>query len=137
MQYLGTTPKSSSYDIATVNLNSHVNNIKVDIERWESLPLSIQGRIDPLKMKDHFPYVGLCSIKSTIWCEMRTKYLEKSFFKETEVTFRNFTWNNKTPRVSLKKLHVDRKKGGLGLPKCAIIISPSRNSRFPLKLGYG
>lgn len=41
MQYLGMTLKSSLYDIAPVNLNSLINNIKVDIERWKSLPSSI------------------------------------------------------------------------------------------------
>lgn len=62
--------------------------------------------------------------------------LEKSFFKETEGIFRNVTWNNKTPRVSLKNLYVERKKGRLGLPNVRNYYI-ALNSRFPLKLGYG
>lgn len=99
MQYLGMTLKSSLYDIAPVNLNSLINN-KVDLERWKSLPLSIWGRIDTLKM-NVLP-------KITFLMSAIPLPLEKSFFKETEVIFRNFTWNNKTPRVSLKNQYVYR-----------------------------
>lgn len=97
------------YDIAPVNLNSLINNIKVDIDRWKSLPLSIWGRIDTLKM----------NVLPRITFLVSAIPLPK---------LAGLVW-----RIYMSK----GKRGALVFPKCTIIISPSRNSRFELKLGYG
>lgn len=55
--------------------------------------------------------------------------LDKSFFKEVDTIFREFIWNNKTPRVSRKNLYIDREN------MCKYYIA--FNSRYPLKWGYG
>lgn len=61
--------------------------------------------------------------------------LDKMFFKEIEVLFRNFIWNNKTPRVSVKNMYVDRELGGLDIPNVYKYYI-AFNARYPLKWGY-
>lgn len=84
-----------------------MNNIKDDIERWKSLPLTIWGKIDSLKM-NVLPRI-------TFLIAAIPLPFDNSFFKEVDTIFREFIWNHKTPRVSRKNLYVDREKGGLGL----------------------
>lgn len=62
--------------------------------------------------------------------------LDKSFFKVIGTLFREFIWNNKTPRVSCNNLCVDKEKGGLGLLNVYKYYI-AFNSRYPLKWGYG
>ena len=128
MRYLGVILKSNIHDIAPFNLKRLINNLKDDIERWKSLPLTIWGKIDSLKM-NVLPRI-------TFLIAAIPLPLDTSFFKEVDTIFRKFIWNNKTPRISRKNLYIDREKGGLGLPNVYKYYI-AFNSRYPLKWGYG
>ncbi len=127
MYYLGVILKSNPQDIAQINLKNLIKDIKVDMDRWKSLPLTIWGRIDIIKM-NVLPRISFLLAAIPL-------PLDKKLFKEFEALFRNFIWN-KTPRVNIKNLYMDRGLGGLGLPNVYKYYI-AFNVRYPLKWGYG
>ena len=128
MRYLGVNLKSNINDISSFNSRKLIIQIKNDIERWKSLPLSIWGKIDTIKM-NIIPRI-------TFLVAAIPLPFDNCFFKEIDTLLRDFIWNNKAPRISRKNLYVDREKGGLGLPNMYKYYV-AFNSRYPLKWGYG
>lgn len=78
-------------DLYTANYQPLLSNLNQDIEQWGSLPLSLGGRINTVKMNilPKFLYIFQCL----------SFFLTKSFFTKLNDQISSFIWNNKTPRI--------------------------------------
>lgn len=82
--------------------------IKSDLLKWSSLPLSLLGRINVIRMNvlPRFNFLF----------QMLPCFLSVDFFKSINSRILRFIWNNKKPRISLMTLMKPESMGGLGLP---------------------
>ncbi len=108
-KYLGVNITRSLACLHTANLTPLVENMKKDLLRWSTLPLSLSGRIQSIKMNvlPKFLYMFRCL----------PIFLPKSFFRSIDKAIMNFIWAGKIPRISKDFLQRPRTKGGLALPK--------------------
>uniref|UniRef100_A0A8C9Z6C5 Reverse transcriptase domain-containing protein n=1 Tax=Sander lucioperca TaxID=283035 RepID=A0A8C9Z6C5_SANLU len=107
-KYLGVHVARSYKSLYAVNFSPLLTEIKVDFQRWGSLPLSLIGRINVVKMNvlPKFLFLFQCL----------PIFLSKVFFKSIDSVISHFLWNGKTPRVGLKILQNCKFDGGLSLP---------------------
>lgn len=82
--------------------------MKADFQRWSSLPLTIAGRIQSVKMNTLPKFLYLF--------QSLPLFLTKSFFRSVNQSITSFIWANKIPRVKKGLLHRGRDVGGLALP---------------------
>uniref|UniRef100_A0A8C6SDT3 Reverse transcriptase domain-containing protein n=1 Tax=Neogobius melanostomus TaxID=47308 RepID=A0A8C6SDT3_9GOBI len=108
MKYLGITIGLPSNTIMDRNLQPLTNNIKEDLKRWSALPLSLWGRAEVLKM-NILPRI--LSLISSVPLN-----IPMSWFDDVKKMFSSFLWKDKKPKISLKKLSLQRDQGGLGIP---------------------
>uniref|UniRef100_A0A9J8AIQ2 Reverse transcriptase domain-containing protein n=1 Tax=Cyprinus carpio carpio TaxID=630221 RepID=A0A9J8AIQ2_CYPCA len=108
IKYLGVVVPKNPKDLVQFNFFALLDNLKKDIERWRSLPISMIGRINAIKMVilPRFLYLFL----------NLPFFLPKSFFRTLDSIIIPFIWGYKVARIS--KTHVYKPKclGGLGLP---------------------
>lgn len=107
-KYLGVSIARSFKSLYSENFSSLVAEIKADFQRWRSLPLSLIGRINTVKM-NVLP-------KFLFRFQCLPLFLPKSFFKTIDSIISNFLWNGKTPRIRQKVLQNCKFYGGLSLP---------------------
>lgn len=107
-KYLGVHVARSYKSLYGVNFSPLLTEIKADFQRWGSLPLSLIGRINVVKMNVLPKLLFLFQ-----WLPI---FLSKSFFTSIDSTISHFLWNGKTPRVRLKVLQSCKFNGGLSLP---------------------
>lgn len=107
-KYLGIHFTRSFSSLSEANYGPQVNQMKADFERWRSLPLTMAGKIQSVKMTilPRFLYLFQCL----------PVFIPKSFFKSVNQSITSFIWGNKIPRVKKTILQRDREVGGLGLP---------------------
>uniref|UniRef100_A0A671WYB0 Reverse transcriptase domain-containing protein n=1 Tax=Sparus aurata TaxID=8175 RepID=A0A671WYB0_SPAAU len=107
-RYLGVNIARSFKSLYSENFSPLLAEIKADFQRWSSLPLSLIGRINSVKMNvlPKFLFLFQCL----------PIFLPKSFFKTVDSIICNFLWNGKTPRVRQKLLQNCKFYGGLSLP---------------------
>lgn len=88
-----------------INLYQHTEQ---QIERWSSLPISLAGRINIIRMNVLPKYLFLFQCIPIL--------IHKKFFTKIDSLITSFIWHKKTPRI--KKLFLQRPKlaGGMGLP---------------------
>uniref|UniRef100_A0A669E357 Reverse transcriptase domain-containing protein n=1 Tax=Oreochromis niloticus TaxID=8128 RepID=A0A669E357_ORENI len=107
-KYLGirVTPKIS--DLSLANYEPMVIEVSEEITRLISLPLSLLGRINLVKMTilPKFLYI-FQSIPLAP---------PPSFFSKTRKLLSNFIWNNRKPRLRLSLLYLPYDRGGLQFP---------------------
>ena len=108
MRYLGVNIVSPIEKIFEINGPKLLKSIKEDLSRWTGLPLSLWGRAEVLKMN---VLPRLAFIISAI-----PQRIPQTWFKDINKIFTQFLWKEKKPRISLKKLSISRKEGGLGIP---------------------
>lgn len=84
------------------------NRIKLDLERWNTLPISWLGRIALLKM-NVLP-------KLLYPIQMIPVFFLQKTFKDLDRWFNSFKWANKRPRLRINILRLPEDMGGLGLP---------------------
>ncbi len=106
--YVGIQILPSLQAVVKQNYSSLFNNIRRDLERWDALLLSLQGRIAIIKMNFLPRLLFLFSMIPL------SPY--KTFFKEINSIITKFIWNNKRPRIKLKTLQRSPAKGGLAFP---------------------
>ncbi len=82
--------------------------MEANLERWKSLPISLTGRIDCIKMNVLPKFLYLFQVLPTP--------IPKAFFKNLDRLISRFLWNGKVPRVKLKTLRRPTEQGGLNLP---------------------
>lgn len=90
------------------NFTPLFNRIKLDLERWNTLPISWLGRIALLKM-NVLPRL-LYPIQM-----IPVLFLQKTL-KDIDRWFSSFIWANKRPRLRINILRLPEDMGGLGLP---------------------
>lgn len=81
--------------------------IKSDLKCWDSLPLSVMGRISSTKM-----------ILPRLLClfQCLPTFLPKSFFRMLDQVFSKFIWAGKNPSERRAVLQRSQQNGGLALP---------------------
>ena len=109
---------------------------KKDMERWSTLPLSMAGHINSVKMVIMPKFLFLFQTISLL--------VAKSFFKELDRATSMFIWNKKIPRIRKECLERWKEEGGLAMPnymhyywasntsKLNILIWPSEGEQMPL-----
>ena len=90
------------------NYLSLLDRIKNDLQTWISLPISLVGRINVIRM-NVLPRLNYLF-------QMLPCYLPVSFFKTTNQSITKFIWDNKKPRIKFSTLSKPEPKGGLALP---------------------
>uniref|UniRef100_A0A8C5H2E5 Reverse transcriptase domain-containing protein n=1 Tax=Gouania willdenowi TaxID=441366 RepID=A0A8C5H2E5_GOUWI len=107
-KYLGINITRTISSLFLANFSPLITQLKLDLERWNSLPLSLIGRINTIKMN------VLPRLLFLFQCI--PLYLPKKFFKDIESIVSTFLWNKKAPRIRKSLLHRCRFNGGLALP---------------------
>lgn len=99
-----------SRDFVLLNLDPVLVAIKTKLKVWSILPLSLIGRINPLKMKvlPKFTYIFRNS----------PQWLTKTFINSLKQLFLSFIWGPKPPRFKYTTLTRPVDSGGLALPDC-------------------
>ena len=106
--YLGISVTRSFKDLYEHNFKKLLDRTKLDLERWASLPVSLAGRVNSIKMTvlPRFLYIF----------QMIPLFLTKAFFRELNTYISAFIWNKARPRARKALLELPRALGGLGLP---------------------
>lgn len=86
-----------------------LTKLKLNIENWRILPLSMVGRINAIKM--------VCFPKALYIFQNLPIFLPSSFFKKMNSIILPFVWVYKTHRIAKAHLQKPSNEGGLGLPE--------------------
>src|SRR4029434_6634496 len=106
--YLGIQIVPEENKIAQINYDPILEASISSIERWTSLPISMIGRINILKMNilPKFLYLS----------QNIPLPPPSSLFTRIKKLFTNFIWQNKRPRLRLSLLYLPYDRGGLKCP---------------------
>ena len=107
-KYLGVVISHTLNSIHKQNYGTLIDKIKIDLKRWNKLPLSLVGRIETIKMNILPRFLFLF--------QTLPLYLPKSFFKSLDAVLSSFIWAGKTPRISKSVLQRPKQDGGFALP---------------------
>ena len=107
-RYLGISVTRTLNSLFSANFTPLMSKIKTDLQRWRSLPLSLIGRINTVKMNilPKFLFLFHCL----------PLFLPKQFFKTMDQTISEFLWCGKAPRIRKSTLQRCKFNGGLALP---------------------
>lgn len=85
-----------------------LTKLKLDLQKWRILHLSLVGRVNCFKMTvlPRFLYLFQCF----------PIFLSKTFFNKLDKTISSFIWDGKIPRIHKEFLQKNRSNGGLALP---------------------
>lgn len=108
IKYLGITVDNDLNNLYKLNYLPLLTRIEEDLSRWMSLPITLCGRVNCVKM-NVLPRLQYLFQSLPI-------PLPQTFFKTLNKHVRQFIWNCKVPRVSMVKLTWDYRMGGLRLP---------------------
>ena len=108
IKYLGITFPPKLEDLVKVNFEPLLDKIRIDVERWSSLYLSMWGKANIIKMN--------CAPRLNYLLQALPVKIPLQYFKQFDQICNKFLWNDKRPRMSLKKLQRPVDKGGLGIP---------------------
>ena len=106
--YLGIKITPKTENLISANYDPMVDSVSESINRWSTLPISMVGRINILKMNvlPKFLYLFHSIPLSP----------PAHFFTRMRRMFCNFIWNNRRPRLRLSLLYLPYERGGLKLP---------------------
>ena len=106
--YLGITVTKNLNDLLKTNWQKRIDKLKQNIDFWKSLPISLVGRINAIKMvalpQFLFLFQGI------------PFYIPQSYFKQLDSIIIPFIWSYKTVRIAKKHLCKPKMEGGFGLP---------------------
>ena len=85
--YLGVCVTREYADLFKKNLRPALEKAKDDLKRWESLPISLAGRINSIKM--------VIMPRLLYYFNTIPTFIPKSFFKELDKHISTFIWNKK------------------------------------------
>lgn len=108
IKYLGIVVDNNLKNLYRLNYCQILKKIEEDLRRWISLPITLIGRINCIKM-NILPRLQYLFQSLPI-------PLPQNFFKTLNKNIRQLIWNNKVPRISLEKLTWNYQSGGLQLP---------------------
>lgn len=106
--YLGIKITHSTEDLVSTNYSPVISGVTNLINRWTTMPISMIGRINILKMNvlPKFLYLFQCIPLPP----------PTNFFPNMTKIFRNFIWSNRRARLRLSLLYLPYDRGGLNLP---------------------
>uniref|UniRef100_A0A3B4X6N3 Reverse transcriptase domain-containing protein n=1 Tax=Seriola lalandi dorsalis TaxID=1841481 RepID=A0A3B4X6N3_SERLL len=108
IKYLGIITDGTIKNLYKLNYLPLLQKIEKDLVRWTTLPLSLIGRTNVIKM-NIFP--RLMYLFQSIPID-----LPQSFFKKYNKLAARFIWSNKAQRIKRSTLCLPIERGGLGLP---------------------
>ena len=85
-----------------------VSKLKLNIEKWRTLPLSLVGRINAIKM--------VALPRFLYYFQNLPIFLTSAFFKKLDSIILPFVWGYKSHRISKAHLQKPTEDGGFGLP---------------------
>ena len=106
--YLGVCVTRDYTGLFKTNLIPALSKAKEDLKRWESLPISLAGRVNSVKM--------IIMPRLLYYFNAIPTFIPKSFFKELDKHISTFIWNKKVPRLRRSFLEKSKSEGGLALP---------------------
>lgn len=107
-RYLGVWITNNYKHLYKTNFPPLIDSVKQDFQRWSTLPISLGGRINIIKMNilPRFLYLF----------QSIPLFLTKSFFSLIDKLISSFIWNGKTARIRKNILQRNKEHGGLSLP---------------------
>uniref|UniRef100_A0A671XVP2 Reverse transcriptase domain-containing protein n=1 Tax=Sparus aurata TaxID=8175 RepID=A0A671XVP2_SPAAU len=106
--YLGVNITRNPKLLFKLNFADLIGKLKIMIDRWKLLPLSLIGRVNIVKM--------VVLPKFMYLFQNIPIYLTTSFFKMLDSIVIPFIWADKPSRISKAHLQKSTAEGGLGLP---------------------
>lgn len=106
--YLGLKLTNNSAHLFKANFADLVDKLKANINAWRTLPLTMIGRVNAIKMVSLPRFLYLF--------QNLPIYLSTSFFKKLDSIILPFVWGYKSHRISKAHLYKSTNEGGLGLP---------------------
>lgn len=106
--YLGIKISKNYDSLFKLNFNEGTEKLKRCIEYWKTLPLSMVGRVNAIKMVSLPKFIYLFQNLPII--------IHADFFRKIESLILDFVWGYKKHRVSKKHILRPIEEGGLGLP---------------------
>uniref|UniRef100_A0A8C6SR27 Reverse transcriptase domain-containing protein n=1 Tax=Neogobius melanostomus TaxID=47308 RepID=A0A8C6SR27_9GOBI len=106
--YLGIKITPQINTIVSANYDPLMGEVRESIEKWTTMPISMIGRINLIKMAILPKFLYLF--------QSLPLPLPKSFFKEINAIFSRFIWNNRKSRLRFKLLYLPYDRGGLQMP---------------------
>lgn len=108
LTYLGVKVTHDHKDLLKLNFIPFIDQARKDTNRWSTLPLSLAGRINSVKMVILPKFLYLFQTVPI--------FLPKSYFKELDKYISTLIWNKTIPRVCKSVLEERKTNGGLALP---------------------
>lgn len=105
---MGIHVTNSFKDLFCKNFQPLLDKCKLDLSRWASLPLSVAGRTNLIKM--------IILPKLLYLFQHIPVFINKTFFVRLDRLLSSFLWNNKPARLKRTILQLPKSEGGLALP---------------------
>ena len=105
---LGIIVTSKLNQLVKLNWEKKITQLKKNIEFWNTLPISMAGRINAIKMVTLPRFLYMFQSIPFI--------IPQYYFKKLDSIVSSFIWFGKTPRISRDHLCKKRNEGGFGLP---------------------
>lgn len=113
-RYLGVYITRKYSLLFETNFPPLITKLQFNIQFWKTLPISLLGRVNAIKM---IFLPQLLYLVQTV-----SIYLPKSFFKKLETSIvTNFIWDYKSHRINKQHLCKFKESGGLALPNFRLI----------------
>uniref|UniRef100_A0A674MKX6 Uncharacterized protein n=1 Tax=Takifugu rubripes TaxID=31033 RepID=A0A674MKX6_TAKRU len=106
-KYLGILVTRSFSELFAKNYIPLIERCKSDLARWSSLPLSLIGRVNLIKMSILPQFLYLF--------QHIPVFIRKSFFSKLDQLISSFLWCNKRARIGRSALRLPKPLGGLAL----------------------
>lgn len=107
-KYLGVKITPDLNKIIPSNYDPLVDEVSKLLDRWSTLPISLMGRINVIKMT--------ILPKFLYFFQTLPLPLPATFFDNLNKLFSQFIWNNRKARLCLKLLYEPYERGGLQVP---------------------
>lgn len=109
IKYLGVSVTQDLSELYKENYEKLNQNIQKDIERWSTLPLDFNSRIEIVRMNLLPRYLYLFQ-------SLPVEVPQSQFIMWDKIISR-FIWGGKRPRIRYETLRLPKDKGGMALPK--------------------
>ncbi len=106
--FLGVTVTKNPNDLLRLNWQSKIEQAKTNIEFWKTLPISMIGKMNAIKM---IVLPRFLHLFQSIPC-----FIAQSYFKQSDSIIIPFIWSYKTVRISKKHPSKPKDIGGFALP---------------------
>ena len=106
--YFGITVTKNPEDPLQKNWHNKVEQLKQSIHFWKTLPISLVGKINALKM---IALPRFLHLFQSLPC-----YIAQYYFKQLDSIIVPFLWNYKAIKISKKHLCKPKNAGGFALP---------------------